>query len=136
MDQRVRKLQEEGKATFVCPEEIGGLSTPREPAEIIGGDGKDVLDGNARVVTISGHDVTEQFLRGAHITLNKALAVNARIVVLKESSPSCGSTMIYDGTFTGKKIVGNGVTAALLKRTGIKVVSEKNLNELLDQYTL
>lgn len=125
LDEKVAKLIEENKAVTVCPEVLGGLATPREPAEIIGGDGEDVLDGKAKVMTKSGKDVTEAFLKGAYATLEIAKKVNATLVVLKENSPSCGSTMIYNGEFNGNKIEGNGVTASLLKRNGFKVISEE-----------
>lgn len=125
LDEKVAKLIEEKKAVAVCPEVLGGLSTPREPAEIIGGDGNDVLDGKAKVVTENGKDVTEHFLRGAYATLEIAKKVGATLVVLKENSPSCGSTMVYSGEFNGQKIAGDGVTSALLKRNGFKVISEE-----------
>jgi len=125
LDEKVAKLIEEKKAVAVCPEVLGGLSTPREPAEIIGGDGNDVLDGKAKVLTENGKDVTEHFLRGAYATLEIAKKVGATLVVLKENSPSCGSTMVYSGEFNGQKIAGDGVTSALLKRNGFKVISEE-----------
>ncbi|WP_338447784.1 DUF523 domain-containing protein [Niallia oryzisoli] len=130
---KIKKLFDEQKAIPVCPEVLGGLSIPREPAEIVGGDGNDVLDGTAKVVTNSGKDVTAQFLKGAYDTLKIAKEADASIVVLKERSPSCGSTMIYSGKFNGTKIKGNGVTAALLKRNGIKVISEENFLDFLDE---
>lgn len=110
----------------VCPEVLGGLLTPREPAEIVGGDGQAVLDGTAKVISKTGQDVTDNFIKGAYATLKRAQELNASMIILKENSPSCGSSMIYDGTFSGSKVVGNGVTAALLKRNGIKVFSEEN----------
>lgn len=112
------------KVQTVCPELLGGFSTPREPAEIVGGDGEDVLDGKAKVFEKSGKDVTELYIQGAIRTLEKAQAIGATMVVLKEYSPSCGSAIIYNGEFKGKKIAGVGVTTALLKRNGIQVVSE------------
>lgn len=127
--EKVSKLIEENQAVAVCPEVLGGLSIPREPAEIVGGDGEDVLDGKAKVVTKSGKDVTEQFIRGAYAALEIAKKINATLVVLKENSPSCGSTMIYNGEFNGNKIAGNGVTSALLKRNGFKVISEEEFVE-------
>lgn len=133
LDKRIIKLIEENKAIVVCPELLGGLSVPREQAEIIGGDGEDVLDGNAKVVDQLGRDVTEEFIKGAYKTLKTAQEVKATTVVLKEYSPSCGSTMIYSGKFNGEKMVGNGVTAALLKRNGIRVFSEENVKDLLDE---
>lgn len=125
LDDRVAKLIEENKAVTVCPELLGGFSTPREPAEIIGGDGEDVLDGVAKVVEKSGKDVTELYLKGAYAALEMAKNINATLVVLKENSPSCGSTTIYNGEFKSKKVVGNGVTSSLLKRNGFKVISEE-----------
>jgi uncharacterized protein YbbK (DUF523 family) len=133
LDKKIRQLVEENQAITVCPELLGGFSTPRKPAEIVGGDGADVLDGKAKVVEKSGRDVTELYIKGAYITLKKAQEVGATVVVLKEFSPSCGSTMIYSGEFNGKKIVGNGVTTALLRRNGIEVVSEDRLIDYLHE---
>lgn len=129
LDNRISQLVHENKAVTICPEILGGFSTPREPAEIVGGDGEDVLDGKANVVEKSGKDVTELYIKGAYATLDKAKKVNATIVVLKENSPSCGSSMIYNGEFKGEKIVGNGVTSALLKRNGFQVISEEQFIE-------
>ncbi|MEC0089668.1 2-thiouracil desulfurase family protein [Paenibacillus macquariensis] len=131
IDLRIQKLIEDNKAKMVCPELLGGFSTPREPAEIVGGDGEDVLNGQARVVDKSGQDVTDQYIKGAYDTLKQAQAVHAEIIILKEYSPSCGSSMIYNGTFEGKRIVGNGVTTALLIRNGLRVISEENLSDFL-----
>jgi uncharacterized protein YbbK (DUF523 family) len=125
LDHKILQLVEENKAVTICPELLGGLTTPREPAEIIGGDGEDVLDGRAKVVNKSGKDVTAFFVKGAYAALEKAKEIGATIVVLKENSPSCGSSMIYNGEFMGTKIVGSGVTAALLKRNGLQVISEE-----------
>ncbi len=133
LNDKILNLIEENKAIAVCPELLGGLSTPREPAEIIGGDGKDVLDGNAKVVDRLGRDVTEQYLKGAYDTLKKAQEVQATTIVLKEYSPSCGSSMIYNGNFNGEKMVGNGVTTALLKRNGYRVISEENVDDILNE---
>ncbi|MFC9542825.1 DUF523 domain-containing protein [Lysinibacillus sp. NPDC056959] len=130
IDERIQKLVLENKALTVCPELMGGFSTPREPAEIVDGDGEDVLDGRARVVEISGRDVTELYLKGAYATLHKALEIGATKVVLKEYSPSCGSAMIYNGDFNGTKLGGVGVTTALLRRNGIVVCSEEDFLEL------
>jgi len=105
------------------------IVTPREPAEIIGGIGEDVLDGKAKVIEKSGKDVTDLYIKGAYATLNKAKEINAIVVVLKEYSPSCGSSMIYNGEFIGKKLEGMGVTSALLKRNGLKVISEEKFAE-------
>lgn len=122
----IREWVRTGEAIPVCPEQLGGLSTPRNPAEIIGGDGDDVLDGKARVVDNQGNDVTEAFIRGAYEALQVAQMVGATEAILKERSPSCGSCMIYDGQFKGVKKPGQGVTTALLRRHGIKVGSEED----------
>ncbi|MFA1545860.1 DUF523 domain-containing protein [Actinomadura chokoriensis] len=118
----------EGRLVPFCPEVSGGLAVPRPPAEIIGGDGADVLDGTARILTDAGDDVTVEFLRGARLALDTARRSGARVAVLKEGSPSCGGHRIYDGTFTGTSSPGAGVTTALLQRSGIKVFSEDDLN--------
>ena len=111
----------------VCPEQLGGLSTPRPPAEIVGGDGADVLDGCASVITVEGEDKTREFLDGAHQTLEIAKSQNAAHAVLKSRSPSCGCGRIYNGTFTGELGDGEGVTAALLRRHGIQVMSDADI---------
>jgi len=132
LNQKIQELVREGKAMMVCPELLGGLSTPREPAEISGGDGEDVLNGTARVRVESGRDVTDAFVEGAYETLRIAKELNATKVVLKQNSPSCGSTHIYNGEFANEKIAGYGVTAALLIRNGIQVFSENNLTDLFE----
>lgn len=129
LNNQIRKLVEENKGVAVCPEILGGLMTPREPAEIIGGNGEDVLDGKAKVINKSGKDVTDLYLKGAYATLEKAKQFNATMLVLKENSPSCGSSMIYNGEFIGKKIAGDGVTSALLKRNGFRVISDEQIGE-------
>ena len=119
------------KAVPVCPEVLGGLSIPRDPAELVGGDGDDVLDGKAKVMTKYGEDVTDAFIKGAQQTLKIALESGASTVVLKERSPSCGGIMIYSGDFNGNKKIGQGVTTALLRRNGIEVFSEENFVDLM-----
>ncbi|QNF30715.1 DUF523 domain-containing protein [Metabacillus elymi] len=126
----IQELVDDKKAMLVCPELLGGFLTPREPAEIIGGYGNDVLEGRAKVIEKSGKDVTELYINGALRTLELVNLNKVSCVVLKEYSPSCGSKMIYDGSFQNKKIAGDGVTSALLKREGIKVISEEELSEL------
>jgi len=111
----------------ICPEQLGGLPTPRPPAEIILGDGKDVLEGNAKVITIKGDDVTENFIFGAEQVLKIAQVCKAKEAILKANSPSCGKGLIYDGSFKGKLKKGDGVTTALLEQNGIKVLTEKDL---------
>ena len=104
----------------VCPEQLGGLPTPRPPAERRGG----------RVVTQSG-DVTEQYRRGAEETLKLCELLGCEAAVLKERSPSCGHGAVYDGTFSGKLTAGDGVTAELLTAHGIPVYGESRIGELL-----
>ena len=114
----------EGRAVLVCPEEDGGLGTPRPPAEIVGGDGADVLEGRARVMTRGGRDVTAEYVAGARIALDAARAAGAETAILKARSPSCGKGSIYDGSFTRTVKDGDGVTAALLKAHGIQVLTD------------
>ena len=117
------KQQKKYEFVPVCPEESGGLPTPRPPAEIIGGDGDAVLDGKAKVMTADGTDVTDAYLKGARHALEVAQSSGATHVILKARSPSCGCGDIYDGTFSGNLTSGDGVTTALLKRHGITVTS-------------
>ncbi len=124
--EHVLQLTADKEAVMICPELAGGLPVPREPAEIIGGTGEDVLDGKARVLTASGRDVTKCFLDGANETLKMAKKWNAAAIILKDNSPSCGSSFIYDGSFSGNKTKGNGVTAALLKREGFTVKADSD----------
>jgi uncharacterized protein YbbK (DUF523 family) len=121
--------QSEGRIVPVCPEVAGGLPVPRPRAEILNGDGSLVLDGRTGVITINGQDVTEYFLAGAHKALELARLHEIRLAVLKEGSPSCGSGYIYDGSFSGIKKPGKGVTIALLEMNGIRVFSEHELLE-------
>jgi uncharacterized protein YbbK (DUF523 family) len=119
-------LFREGKAILVCPEQLGGLPTPRTPAEIQG-NSEEVLNGNYKVLTKDNADVTEEFLKGAYETLNIAKLTNANKAILKDGSPSCGVNYIYDGNFNGKKIEGVGITTAILKNNGIEVISDIDL---------
>lgn len=114
----------------ICPEEMGGLPTPRPPAEIVGGDGETVLSGKGKVLDINGKDVTENFISGALLSLDIAEVNNCRLAILKANSPSCGNKYIYNGTFNGKKTVGMGVTATILRKNNIKVLSEEDLDGL------
>ena len=129
---KINEWFKEKKAIPVCPEVLAGLSIPREPAEIVGGTGEDVLDGKAKVITKTGKDVTAEFINGAEETLKIVKDARASIIIMKERSPSCGSSMIYNGNFNGEKTAGNGVTAALLKRHGIIVVSEENYEQFVE----
>lgn len=118
------KLLREGKAVIICPEQLGGMTTPRKPSEILNND-------NIIVKNNEEEDVTKFFIKGAEESLNIAKLVNAKIAILKDGSPSCGSEHIYDGTFSGNKIKGMGITARLFTENGIKVYSENNMNKIL-----
>jgi uncharacterized protein YbbK (DUF523 family) len=111
----------------VCPEILGGLSIPRGHFEIRNGSGLDVLNGKARVFEKNEKDVTEMFLKGAKETLKIARILKVKGAIMKSKSPSCGCGKIYDGTFSGRLIEGDGVTTALLKREEIKVITEDDL---------
>jgi uncharacterized protein YbbK (DUF523 family) len=111
----------------VCPEQLGGLSTPRPRQEILGGTGKEVLEERAKVINAEGEDVTAQFIKGAEETLKMARLYGVKEFIGKSLSPSCGCSKIYDGTYTGKLVKGRGVTAELLLRNGIKVLGEEDL---------
>lgn len=110
----------------VCPEQLGGLPTPRNPSEIAKGDGNTVLEGKSRVIDNQGVDVTKPFIKGAEETLKIAKLYKARTAILKKRSPSCGSINIYDGNFHGKIKKGKGVTTALLEQNDIIVANEDN----------
>lgn len=105
----------------VCPEQLGGLSTPRNPAEICGD----------KVLSNAGKDVTNEYTKGAETALYIAKTVGAAAAVLKANSPSCGKGVIYDGTFTGQKTAGDGVTAKAFAASGIKVFTEDEIDALL-----
>ncbi|MFW6118777.1 MAG: DUF523 domain-containing protein [Planctomycetota bacterium] len=102
----------------VCPEQMGGLATPRPPAEIEAGDGRAVLDGRSHILRPDGLDVTENFLRGARMVAELAELTAARRAIFKEGSPSCGVTEIRRN---GEPVAGCGVTTALLQRKGLRV---------------
>lgn len=131
--QPLDQLIHQGKAIAFCPEVLGGLTTPREPAEIVGGTAEDVWSGKAKVMTVSGEDVTESFKAGARIALEQAEQAHITVAVLKANSPSCGSQMVYDGTFSGNKIIGSGLTAALFRQNGIQVVDEHTCDFLIEK---
>lgn len=116
------KLRQIYELIAVCPECLGGLMTPREPAEICA---------NGRVFTkFSGRDVTAEFILGAQICAEIASENGCKIAVLKERSPSCGSGEIYDGSFTGRIVSGDGLAAAALKKLGVRIIGESALSEL------
>lgn len=117
----LEKLKERYELILVCPEVMGGLQTPRDPSEIQG----------EQVFSNKGKDVTEEYLTGARKALEVAMTHQIHKALLKESSPSCGSHFIFDGTFSGKKIRGEGMTVRLLKKYNIQIYSENQIEELL-----
>lgn len=122
------RWQAEGRLVTLCPEVAGGLSTPRPPAEIPGGDGGQVLAGRVPVVTVYGLDVTDAFRAGAEAALRLVRERGIRLAILKARSPSCGNRQNYDGSFSGTLIDGEGVTAAALRQAGVQVFNETELD--------
>lgn len=119
--EEISRLAEKYTLIPVCPEIYGGLPTPRTPSEIVG----------ARVLTRDGQDVTAEYERGAAATLRIAVLTGAKKALLKERSPSCGTGLVYDGTFTGTLRPGDGVAAALLRRAGLSLFGEGDIPALL-----
>ena len=118
--QKISDLMDRYELIPVCPEQLGGLPTPRTPSERIGD----------KVIMKNGTDVTMQYNRGAEEALRLAKLFDIRTAILKSKSPSCGKGLIHDGTFEGGMTEGNGVTADLLIRNGIKVYTEEELDLL------
>ena len=128
LNDKCLELLRKGEALLVCPEQLGGLNTPRIPSEILG-NAKDIIELNkGKVINKEGKDVTKEFLKGAKETLKIAKEANIKKAILKESSPSCGRNFVYDGSFTGNKIKGKGITTYLLEKEGIEIISEKDLD--------
>ncbi len=123
----VLRLVAEGRAVIVCPEEEAGLGTPRPEAEIDGGTGADVLDRVTGVKTIDGVDVTDEYLEGALVAVERATQHECVAAILKARSPACGCGAIYDGTFSGELREGDGVAAAALRRRGIELFTDEDL---------
>ena len=128
----LRDLATAGKVITICPEVAGGLPTPRLPMEIenaySGLDGHAVLDGRTRVLRNDGVDVTARFIKGAQAALTLARKFGIRQAILATPSPTCGAGLTHDGRFAGGLVPGDGVTAALLKRNGIQVITAKDLS--------
>ena len=116
-NEKIMQLVKKGKAIPVCPEQLAGLTTPRENSEIRSG----------KVFSVSGTDETAQIKRGAEETLKIARLVGATEAIFKARSPSCGKGKIYDGSFSGKLVKGNGITTELLLKNGIKVLTEEEI---------
>lgn len=120
LDKKIKELVDSKLAIPLCPEVLGGRDRPRTKAEIKGGSGEDVLDGKAKVFDEQGKDVTDKFLKGAYLVLQTAKKYNIKKAILKSKSPSCGVGRVYDGSFKGNLVRGDGVSAALLKREGLE----------------
>ncbi len=120
--QLLQQWKKQGRLIAICPEVISGLPVPRPPAEI--------NQSTKKVMTIESVDVTKQFTQGAQQALLLCQQHNIKFALLKESSPSCGSNTIYDGTFSQKKINGEGLTTTLLREHGIQVFCENSIEEL------
>lgn len=117
----LEELKEKYNLVPICPEIYGGLKTPRNPAERV----------NDKVLTNNGEDVTYNYAKGAEEILKLAKFYDCKYAILKERSPSCGFGRIYDGTFSKTTIDGNGVTADLLSKNGVKIIGESKIAELL-----
>ena len=117
MNEKVLDYLKDKEVIPVCPEIYGGLTTPRTPSEIVGD----------KVITKDKIDVTKEYLKGAEETLKLGKLFNVKKALLKAKSPSCGNKEIYDGTFTGNKIIGMGITAKLLKENGMEILNENEI---------
>lgn len=122
-------MEHSSRSQFIvfCPEQLGGLPTPRPPSEIIAGSGEDVLDGYSKVISDKGDDVTDFFIRGAEKSAQIAAKYHITAAILKQRSPSCGSRHIFDGTFKHQVKPGMGVAASMLHKLGIPLYSEEEL---------
>lgn len=121
----------EGRIVALCPEVAVGFPTPRPPAEIAdGAGGEAVLDGRGRILEATGRDVSALYRDAAELALHLAEREGCRHAVLTDGSPSCGSSFVYDGTFSGIRMSGRGATAALLERNGIRVFAETAIADL------
>ncbi|NLB90289.1 MAG: DUF523 domain-containing protein [Clostridiales bacterium] len=116
----VEQMKEKGEVFFpICPEVAGGLSTPRSPCEFLTGDGNSLLQGQGKIITREGKDVTDKMVQGGKIALEVCEKQKIKQLMLQAGSPSCGYGWIYDGTFTGKKKKGDGIFAAMAKKKGL-----------------
>ena len=128
----LHELVKQNRVIAFCPEVAGGLPIPRDAAEIQCGDGIAVIDKLSKVTTVNGDDVTEYFLRGADLALKLCQQHRISVAILTESSPSCGTKQIYDGSFSRTNRQGVGVTTALLKRHGIAVYSQYQIGAAIN----
>ncbi|MBQ7307551.1 MAG: DUF523 domain-containing protein [Clostridia bacterium] len=122
-NEKIIGLLKEHHLIPICPEQLGGLTTPRLPSE----------NQNQKVFMVNGDDVTQNYQKGANMSLYLAKLYNAKYAILKSRSPSCGYGEIYDGTFSGTIIKGNGTTSDLLSQNGIKIFNEENIDLLIEE---
>lgn len=120
-NQKIFDLVKEGKAIPICPEQLGGLNTPRKPVEL------KVINGKRYAIDNEGNDLTENFERGALEVLNLAKDLNINKAILQPRSPSCGINKIYSGNFDNKLVDGNGILTELLKQNGIDVLTPNEI---------
>ena len=125
LNYKVKELVDNGMAIALCPEVLASLGMPRENIELSEGDGNDILDGKAKAISSNGKDVTKDLIAGAYKILDAVKRYGIKDAILKSNSPACGAGRIYDGTFSGTLKNGDGVLAALLKRNGIKIITDK-----------
>ncbi len=123
----IAELSKKGRVIAVCPEVMGGLSTPRLACEIAGADAQAVLDSKAKVLNLAGDDITEAVLRGCYKALDEARKNNIKLAVLKDKSVCCAVDNIYDGSFQSRLVNGKGILTLLLEQEGIRVVNSKGL---------
>lgn len=131
----LKDLNDKGLILPFCPEVEGGLPVPRPPAEIKGGDGSAVLCERAKVVRSDDVDVTASFILGASKAVDLVKENGISLAIMKDGSPSCGKTRIYDGTFTGTSISGKGVAAALLESIGVRIFTENGIEAFFDDFS-
>ena len=126
----LQQWHDEGRLVIHCPELAAGLETPRLSAEMINGQGNDVLNGRAQMVENDGRNVTQPYVLAAWLALKTAQSHGCRFAILTDGSPTCGSQNVHDGSFRGMKVPGEGVAAALLRQHGVEVFSEFQLETL------
>lgn len=130
LQEELLSLLEGREIKRICPEVAGGLSIPRSPAEVCGGDGNDVLRCKAEVISKEGAVLTDIFVSGAEKILRDLDLQDIEFAILKSLSPSCGTRQIYSGEFDGQLREGPGVTAAYIKSKGIRVFSEEEIDKI------
>ncbi|MFV0261615.1 MAG: DUF523 domain-containing protein [Kluyvera sp.] len=126
----LQQWRDEGRLVIHCPELAAGLEAPRLSAEMVNGQGNDVLNGRAQMVESDGRDVTQPYVLAAWLALQTAQQHGCRFAIMTDGSPTCGSQHVYDGSFRGMKVPGEGVAVALLREHGIEVFSESQLDAL------